>query len=221
MHAALATPVRNPVGKMGLEYRRRWWEEDDRIYGGITETNIDLRRIWYPSYGFHSERGVVIGYHHTGHHARSYGALTPTERVQRAVAQGVKIHGAKYQTELDSAFSVAWHRMPFIECGWTSWPKRPSAPYQRLLEPAGRMSFAGDWLCYLIGWQAGAFASARAVVTALHQRVLSTSPTRRGIGVDPGPLGMPGGGSSAAFHVPRRSLNTVGTNRTSSRNSHG
>ena len=195
MHAALATPVRNPVGKMGLEYRRRWWEEDDRIYGGITETNMDLSHIWYPSYGFHGERGVVIGYYNTGNNARSYGALTPAERSRRAVAQGVKIHGEKYRAELDSAFSVAWQRTPFIEGGWINWPEQPSAPYQRLLEPAGRVYFAGDWLSYLIGWQAGAFASARAVVTALHQRVLSTSPPRRGIGVDPGPLGMPGSGA--------------------------
>jgi monoamine oxidase len=33
--------------------------------------------------------------------------------------------------------------------------------------------FAGDWLTNLIAWQAGAFLSARAAVTRLHQRVMS------------------------------------------------
>ncbi len=41
-----------------------------------------------------------------------------------------------------------------------------------LQRPAGRVYFAGDWLTHLIAWQAGAFESARKVVTELHHRVL-------------------------------------------------
>jgi monoamine oxidase len=33
--------------------------------------------------------------------------------------------------------------------------------------------FAGDWLSHLIAWQAGAFESARKVVSELHARVMS------------------------------------------------
>jgi monoamine oxidase len=32
------------TGKIGLQFKRRFWEEDDHIYGGITHTNNDLRR---------------------------------------------------------------------------------------------------------------------------------------------------------------------------------
>jgi hypothetical protein len=31
--------------------RSRWWETDYKIFGGITETDMDLQHIWYPSYG--------------------------------------------------------------------------------------------------------------------------------------------------------------------------
>ncbi|TWE14135.1 monoamine oxidase [Prauserella muralis] len=171
--AALRFPRPSPVGKIGLEYRRRWWEEDERIYGGITETDLDLAHIWYPSAGFHGRRGVVVGYYNTGANAQLYGDLPPAERTKRALAQGVKIHGEKYRAELASAFSVAWHRTPFIEGGWVGWPSRTSGEYALLNRPAGHVYFAGDWLSYFIAWQAGAFDSARHVVTNLHERVLA------------------------------------------------
>jgi monoamine oxidase len=171
---ALRTPFALPAGKIGLEYKRRWWEEDDRIYGGITETDLDLQHIWYPSYGYHAKRGVVVGYYNLGQNASVYGALPPAQRLDRAVAQGVKIHGEKYRTELASSFSVAWHRTPFIEGGWMLWPGRPSPEYTLLNEPAGRVYFAGDWLTYNVAWQAGAFESAQRAVTHIHQRVMTS-----------------------------------------------
>lgn len=169
--AALQNPVPQPVGKIGLEYKRRWWEEDFRIYGGITETDMDLDHIWYPSYDFHGKRGVVLGYYNTGNDALTYGKLTPAQRIDRALAQGAKIHGPAYQKEFASAFSVAWHRTPFIEGGWISWPSQTSPQYKLLNEPAGRVYFAGDWLSHWIAWQHGAFVSARAVVSEIHERV--------------------------------------------------
>ncbi|MFK3980753.1 flavin monoamine oxidase family protein [Micromonospora sp. NPDC050397] len=159
-------------GKIGLEYRSRWWETDERIYGGITETDLDLSHIWYPSYGFHGKRGLIVGYYNTGANARTYSALTPAEREARAVAQGVKIHGGKYRSELASSFSHAWDRTRYLEGAWTS-PPHGTAGYNLLLEPAGRVYFAGDWLSHETAWQHGAFVSARSVVTALHQRVMS------------------------------------------------
>jgi monoamine oxidase len=172
VQAALGTFPVTPSGKIGLEYRSRWWETDLRIYGGITETDMDLSHIWYPSYGFHGRRGLVVGYYNTGTNARTYGALTPPERAKRAVEQGVKIHGEKYRSELAASFSQAWHRTKYLEGAWTS-PPYGSAGYELLLRPAGRVYFAGDWLSHEVAWQHGAFTSARAAVTALHERVLT------------------------------------------------
>ena len=170
--AALGTFGVTPSGKIGLEYRSRWWEHDFRIYGGITETDLDLQHIWYPSYGFHGERGVVVGYYNIGAAAQTYGALSPADREARAVAQGEKIHGSKYRSELVSSYSQAWHRTKYLEGAWTS-PPWGTPGYELLLKPAGRVYFAGDWLSHEVAWQHGAFTSARSVVTALHQRVMS------------------------------------------------
>ncbi|KIF73989.1 amino acid oxidase [Streptomyces sp. 150FB] len=167
------TPVSS--GKIGLEYRNRWWESDHRIYGGITETDMDLAHIWYPSYGFHGERGLIVGYYNTGADADAYALLSPAEREKRAVAQGVKIHGAKYRTELASSFSHHWRQTPHLEGAWHSLSGGgPDAPaYAPLNQAAGHVYFAGDYLSYADAWQHGAFSSARKVVTTLHRRVLA------------------------------------------------
>ncbi len=161
------------AGKLGLEYKRRWWEQDLRILGGATETDLDIGRIWYPSSGYLGDRGVVVGYYNLGPDADTYGALPPAGRITRAVEQGVKIHGEVYRTQLRSGFSVAWHRMPHLESAWAAPPYGTSA-YDLLLRPAGKVYFAGDWLSHAVAWQHGAFVSARAAVSALHERVMSS-----------------------------------------------
>lgn len=173
VQTALEACKPSSAGKIGLEYRNRWWESDHQIYGGITETDMDLAHIWYPSYGHQGRRGTIIGYYNTGSNADAYAALTPREREARAVAQGVKIHGEKYRTELATSFSHHWRQTPYLEASWHSLSGGPDAPvFAPLNRAAGRVYFAGDYLSYADAWQHGAFTSARKAVTALHTRVL-------------------------------------------------
>ncbi|MER5910289.1 NAD(P)/FAD-dependent oxidoreductase [Streptomyces sp. NPDC001982] len=163
------------ASKIGLEYKSRWWEKDFKIFGGITETDMDLDHIWYPSYGHLGDRGLLIGYYNTGAHSDVYSALTPAERLERAVAQGVMIHGDKYRTELAASFSHQWKLAPYLEGAWHSMPGGPDAPaYAPLNTAQGNVYFAGDYLSYLDAWQHGAITSARKIVTELHARVLAS-----------------------------------------------
>lgn len=165
--------AKSPAGKIGLQYRSRWWEDDHRIFGGITETDMDLAHIWYPSYGYGERKGLVVGYYNTGTNARTYGDMTPKQRELRAVEQGVKIHGEKYRTELESSFSIAWHKVPYIEGAW-AYPNTQSSGFKLLQQGARNVYFAGDWMSEVSAWQHGAFWSARYAVQALHQRVMSS-----------------------------------------------
>lgn len=172
---ALAAIRPASAGKIGLEYRSRWWETDHRIYGGITETDSDLAHVWHPSYGYHGERGVMIGYYHYGATADRYGAMAPAQRESAAVALGERIYGSKYRTELDSSFSIAWRRVPHLEGAWHSFSgnSAQSPVFTPLTEPTGRVLFAGDWLSNMDAWQHGAILAARKAVTALHARALA------------------------------------------------
>ena len=169
--SALTAAQPTPAGKIAIEYDRRWWELEDKIFGGSTETDLDITRIWYPSYGFFGERGILIGYYTIGSAKDPFTPLPHRERHRRALTQGKKIHGEKYRTGVLSSASVAWMRQPYIEGAWATFTD--PGVLATLRRPAGRVYFAGDWLTNLNAWIAGALESARTVVTDLHRRVLS------------------------------------------------
>ncbi len=173
-NGALAALQMTPTAKMGLQFSRRFWETDEGIYGGITTTDLDINTIWYPSSGYLGQRGLVVGYYNYFDAARQYGAMSPAERVKRALEQGSKVHGPGYRDAFETGFSVHWDNTPFSEGGWVAWegPDARGERYRLLLEPQGNVYFAGDHLSHTAAWQHGAFESARAAVTALHQRVL-------------------------------------------------
>src|SRR5271168_4392248 len=94
MKAAIdAVPYLSAI-KIGLQFKRRFWEEDEAIYGGISYTDLPIRQIAYPNMGFNrSGRGVLLGaYLVEGSNAYEFTAMTPQERVARAVALGSRIH---------------------------------------------------------------------------------------------------------------------------------
>ena len=172
---ALGSVSRTNAGKIGIEYDRRWWEEDFRIYGGITNANTNIGNMWHPSYGYNGDRGTMIGYYNTGANANLYGALTPPQRLEEAVKQGRKIFGDVYGTGITSYFSQDWASSKFSEAAWISWPSsvggQTGAAYRSLLEPTGNVYFAGDHLSHAIAWQHGAITAARATVAPIHERV--------------------------------------------------
>ena len=54
--AVKATPY-SPSAKMGLQMKRRFWEEDDRIFGGHLLSNLPFGNFSYPSWGYFGEQG--------------------------------------------------------------------------------------------------------------------------------------------------------------------
>ena len=56
-----AVPYAGSV-KVGLQFKRRFWEEDEAIYGGITTTDLPIRNIGYPCNDYGSTgKGVLLG----------------------------------------------------------------------------------------------------------------------------------------------------------------
>lgn len=154
------------AGKMGLQFRRRFWEEDDHIYGGASKTDMDISQVVYPSSGYLTPKGVVVGYYLQGQSARPIGDRTPAERQALALEQGGRIH-PQYAKDFESAFSVAWHRVQWSRGSWSS---AGAAARKVLGQPQGRVYLSGDHL-NMNAWMQGAFESARQVATAIHTRV--------------------------------------------------
>ena len=157
--------------KVGLAFKRRFWEEDDRIMSGISRTDQTISQIWYPNYGFFGRDGVLTGAYATGAAARTIGDLAPPDRTALALREGAAIH-PQYPAEFVSAFSVAWQKTPHNMGAWVAWTSDTRKnDYPVLSQPDDRIYLAGEHMSYINAWQAGALESARDVVRRLHARV--------------------------------------------------
>ena len=175
MKAAIdAVPYSSSV-KFGLQFRRRFWEEDEGIFGGISYTDLPIRQIAYPSSGYNAGgKGVLLGgYTWNGPNSYEFTAMTPAERVARAVAYGAKIH-PQYAAEFETGIAVAWHRVPFtLGCAgdWSDEARRTH--YDDLCAIDGRIVLAGEHASFIPAWQEGAILSALDAIGRLHKRVLA------------------------------------------------
>lgn len=176
MKAAIgAVPYVSSV-KIGLQFKRRFWEEDEAIYGGISYTDLPIKQISYPSTGFNAGgRGVLLGaYLFNGPNAYEFTAMAPAERIARAVAFGAQIH-PQYAAEFETGVAVAWHRMPFtLGCAgdWSDTARQQH--YDNLCAIDGRILLAGEHASYIPAWQEGAILSALDAIARLHDRVVRT-----------------------------------------------
>lgn len=169
--AALRIVLADSAGKVALQFRRRFWEQDDDIYGGRSVTDLPITQIHYPCENFGADGpGVLIGaYHFSDQH--DVWNIAPAERIRLALEQGALVH-PQYPAEFETGFAVEWHRVRHSALAWPWW--RSEEDFQRMrttLERGdGPFFFAGDWMSVLTGWQAGACVSAHATVRALHAR---------------------------------------------------
>ena len=176
MKAAIdAVPYASAV-KFGLQFSRRFWEEDEHIFGGISYTDLPIRQISYPSTNFNAGgKGVLLGgYTFDGPNSYEFTAMPPAERVKRAVAFGAQIH-PQYLTEFENGVSVAWHRVPFtLGCAGDWSDEARKAHYNDLCQIDGRIVLAGEHASYIPAWQEGAILSALDAIQRLHKRVVAT-----------------------------------------------
>ncbi len=167
--------------KIGLQFKRRFWEEDEGVYGGITHTNNELTQIFYPNNNFLGKKGILLGFYNFNDKAKRVGALSFKDREALALQKGSLIH-PQYNKEFEKSFSISWQNTKYNQGGWAVYSEAErKSVYQALLKPDGNVYFAGEHLTYWNAWMAGAFLSARSVVAAIHanlneQKVAYQSP---------------------------------------------
>ena len=170
VRAAVAAARYDSAGKIGLQFKRRFWELDDEIYGGRSWTDQEVGQIIYPSHGFTTGKGILIGYYLD---FRGTMRERPPAAIQRlALEHGARVH-PQYPAEFEQAFSVTWARVPWSRGSWRSESDAAHQALALLREPDGRVYFAGDYLTDMSSWMQGAFESGREVATALHRRALA------------------------------------------------
>lgn len=159
--------------RMGIGYKRRFWEEDDWIYGGQSFSNDPLLGILsYPDDDYLTEGGVMLGMYNFGNNAAYVSSLPYEDRAQLALDLGSKIH-PQLRDEYISAFSVAWHLEPYSLGAWPSFTAESREQVMPILqEPDGRIYLVGEHLSHVNAWMEGAVQAAWMQVDKLHSRVM-------------------------------------------------
>jgi monoamine oxidase len=163
---ALAAPEGTPLAKVGFQAKRRFWEHDLQIYGGISWTDHGITQIWYPSQGIHGQRGILVGAY-IWREGEQFANKSLRERIAFALEGGELLHPG-YGRQVEHGVSIAWSKVRYSSGATTHWTDETRRDeYPVLLEPHGPYYFAGEYLSYVNGWQEGAVQSAHFTINRL------------------------------------------------------
>jgi monoamine oxidase len=175
---------------------RRFWEQDYNIYGGLEFVNTGCSPIWLPSAGMFSKKGVLVsGYsNETG---TPFEKLSIPEKLSESRKSVERLHPG-HGKELEKPMYLSWGKMPHLVGSWIhsyganqDWSpingltmKYPG--YETLIQPDGRIVFAGDHVSHQVGWQEGAAVSALRAVQQVSDSVKAARLTVRNNGTPVG-----------------------------------
>lgn len=162
-----------PWVKILLQYKRRFWEEDDDISGGDSVTDLPARNLYYPLHGKETGRGVVLASFTGADDAVMWGALSTQERILRAAQDVEKIHPGSLR-QLEGGASKDWQNDRFAGgvCAWFD-PGQEEALYRDMIAPEGRIFFAGEHTSHNHGWIEGAVESGLRAALDVHRASLA------------------------------------------------
>ena len=171
MKEAMAAVPYETSYKVGLEFNRRFWEEDEWIYGGLTYTDMPIAQIAYPSENmFKDGTGVLLGAYGYGPTSYKFNTLTPQERINVALAYGKYIH-PQYPKEFRAGTSVVWHRIPWTLGCYGIWNESTRRQhYDTLCSIDNRIVLTGEHCSHIPAWQEGAILSGMDAAKRLHQK---------------------------------------------------
>jgi monoamine oxidase len=170
--AVLARTPMAASSKVAFE-SRRFWEQDENIFGGIAWTAAENEVVWYPSAGFNTPKGILIGAYATGftsiEAAERFSKMSAAERIAISAATIERLHPGR-SSELTKPITVGWAQTPWAEGIAVFWGEPRGADYKLLCTPEDRVVFAGEHLSYLPAWQEGAASSAQAAIGLLAEQ---------------------------------------------------
>ncbi len=169
MALAVNTSRHSDRSKMGLQMRHRFWEEEEKIFGGhLWAPGLQLGEFSYPSDGYFSRKGVLLGFYGDGAMA-GLGDMPLQGRIEHVLRQSSKIH-PQMRREFESAYCVWWDKVPY---SLGAFARRPSSAQMAQFSKADGRIYMGSAATSLSpGWMEGAITSAWKTVETLHERVM-------------------------------------------------
>jgi monoamine oxidase len=156
--------------KMGLAMRRRFWEEDDQIFGGHLYSNLPLGEFSYPSNDFFSQKGVLLGLYANG----PVGDLLDRpvkDRVEHVLLHASKVH-PQIRQEFESAYAVWWRNVKYSLGGYASGSAQARRSQLAALHNRIVIGSAATAPYSSPDWIEGAVAAAWQALKTIHERAM-------------------------------------------------
>lgn len=145
--------------KILLQFRRRFWEDDDGIVGGATFTDLPIRAVFYPTHSRETGRGVLLASYTWSEDAQRWGSLSPADRITQALENLAQVH-PQAPAEFEVGTSKMWHDDEFAGGAFALFdPGQQSLLYHDIVSPEGRIHFAGEHASLAHAWIQGAIES--------------------------------------------------------------
>jgi monoamine oxidase len=155
--------------KILFQCRRRFWEEDDGIFGGGTVTDLPIRAVWYPDHGRETGRGVLLASYTWSEDAQRWGSLAPADRITQALENLTVIH-PQAAREFEVGASYMWHDDEFAGGAFALFdPGQHTLLHDAIVAPEGRIHFAGEHASLAHAWIQGAIESGLRAALAIHR----------------------------------------------------
>lgn len=157
--------------KIFFQVRRRFWEEDDGIFGGGTVTDLAIRNVYYPEHGRETGRGVLVASYTWSEDAQRWGSLPPEDRITQALEDVAKIH-----PQVTDAFGLGaskmWHDDEFAGGAFALFdPGQQTLLHEHIIAPEGRIHFAGEHASLTHAWIQGAIESGLRAAYEVHHAI--------------------------------------------------
>jgi len=155
--------------KILFQCKRRFWEEDDGIFGGGTLTDLPIRNLYYPDHGRETGRGIILASYTWSEDAQRWGSLKPDDRIMQALDDVAEIH-PQITKEFEVGTSWMWHDDEFSGGAFALFdPGQQTLLHEEIVKPDGRIHFAGEHTSLHHAWIQGAFESGLREAIAVHQ----------------------------------------------------
>ncbi|TAH49827.1 MAG: flavin monoamine oxidase family protein [Chloroflexota bacterium] len=155
--------------KIFIQTRRRFWEEDENIFGGGTVTDLAIRNLYYPEHGRETGRGVLLASYTWADDAERWASLPPRERLEQAIENIAQIH-PQIVTEYEGGASWSWHDDPHAGGAFAMFePGQQTRLYADIIRPEGRVHFAGEHASLEHAWIQGSIESGLRAATEINE----------------------------------------------------
>lgn len=156
--------------KIGLAMKRRFWEEDEQIFGGHLYSNLPIGEFSYPSNGYFTPKGVLLGLYSNG----PIGNLIDqpiAARIEHTLTHAGKVH-PQIRAEFESGYAVFWKKVPYNLGGYAS-GRNPER--RKLLSRMDNRIVIGSAATAPRSepdWQEGAVAAGWQALQTVHERAM-------------------------------------------------